>query len=113
MYIRTPTGQEKTVSIRHLAPPGSDREPQTDPAGNINNIREPPQVLDNAVLEPVPEVNLHELQPVEPDTPATPVITKPKRLPLLLKQLQDYNTPGEKEQLQSIPGGRVTRSRQQ
>ena len=108
VHVRMPTGKEKTVSIRQLAPSGTVSEIQPDSTGN-ENTSDPPQQPD--ILMPQPEPVLNPLL-VEPEVPATPVSDKPKRAPLLLKQLQAHNAPGFKEEhLQPIQEGRVTRSR--
>ena len=108
VHVRMPTGKEKTVSIRQLAPSGTVSGIQPDSKGN-ENTSDPPQQPD--CLMPQPEPVLNPLL-VEPEVPATPVSDEPKRVPLLLKQLQAHNAPGFKEEhLQPIQEGRVTRSR--
>ena len=53
VHVRMPTGKEKTVNIRQLAPSGTVSGIQPDSTGN-ENISDPPQQPD--ILIPQPEV---------------------------------------------------------
>ena len=81
-HVRMPDGRESTVSLRHLAPVGDERQIEATPEGPPDSSTTPsPRPNGQDQLTPGPDSTLEEPIPettiVESDTPPEPVIPPP------------------------------------